>query len=455
MSSHARLALALVLLLPAVAGAQEIADLSGAWNIHQSQSKHRPGTALIYEKEQVDQVHRYKVRVITHSASAGVTKVELKAAWDGKTLLVGTSQANEVGLINVITGAGGTSASSASYAKYELEPSDEFDLESLVLVSGTVTGAPKELRRTTGPDARAVGEWEQSEEILWGYRDEFAVARIYAGAIKATLQEGVNHWLYITSKAAKAELEYELAEAEVPMDRVRFSQKKFQTVWMRDFGPITLKRNSDGKRLVGDMGYFPDRPKDDFVPEQYAKARGWERRDVESLLLEGGNYMADGKGRVFTTSRALEVNPSQQHVEDRLRDLGAREVLFFERMPEPEGTGHIDMFAKLMDENTVLVGRCTDQPKFAAVLDRNAERFRELGYKVIRLTMASGKKLMTYTNSLLVGKTVLVPIYANEARDAAALEVYTDLGWNAVGIDARTVIKANGAIHCISMQIPK
>jgi agmatine/peptidylarginine deiminase len=240
----------------------------------------------------------------------------------------------------------------------------------------------------------------------------------------------------------------------VPLDRVRFSNKKFQTVWMRDFGPIVLQR-PDGSRVVGDMGYFPDRPKDDFVPAQYAKARGWQRRDVESLLLEGGNYMSDGRGRVFTTTRALEVNPSQAHVEDRLRDLGAREVLFFERMPEPEGTGHIDMFAKLVDERTVLVGRCLDHVKFGAVLDRNAERFEQLGYRVIRLTMASGPKLMTYTNSLFVGRTVLVPTYNKAQRDQAALEVYQQLGWKPVGIDARSVIAANGAIHCISMQIPR
>jgi agmatine/peptidylarginine deiminase len=450
-----RLALALVLLLPAVASAQELADLSGTWSIPQSGSKHRPGSALFYEKEAAGQVHRYKLRLVLHTTAAGVTKAELKVAWDGTSLVVGSSHVTANGLVNVITGSG-SSSSTASYARYTLQPSEEFDLESLVLSSGTVNGValPRELRRTSGPDVRAPAEWEQAEEILWGYRDEFAVARIYAEAIKGTADEAVTHWLYVTSQAAKAELEYELAEAEAPMDRVRFSQKKFQTVWMRDFGPITLER-ADGKRVVGDMGYYGDRPKDDFVPAQYAKARKWELRDVEDLLLEGGNYMADGKGRVFTTSRALEVNPSAAHVEDKLRDLGAREVLFFERMPEPEGTGHIDMFAKLVDEDTVLVGKCTDHPKFAAVLDRNAERFRALGYEVIRLTMASGPKLMTYTNSLFVGKTVLVPVYAHETRDPAALKVYADLGWKPVGIDARTVIKANGAIHCISMQIPK
>lgn len=452
--ASARLALALTLLLPAVAAAQS--ELSGVWSVPQTNTKHRPGLALFYDKEEGGSVDRYKVRVILHGSSGAISKTELKAAWDGQSLAVGSVSATSAGLSGALAGAGGSS-SAGSFARYTLKKHASLDLEALVLASGTVgqTSLPKELRRAAEPDVTAPAEWKQAEEVLWGYRDEFAVSKIYAAAIKATKDEDVRHTIYVTSNASQAELEYELAEADTPMAKAKFSKKRFQTVWMRDYGPITLEKKADGKRVVGDMGYFNDRPRDDFVPAQYATERGWERRDVEALSLEGGNYMSDGEGRVFTTSRALEANPSQAHVEDKLRDLGAREVLFFERMPEPEGTGHIDMFAKLMDEDTVLVGSCTDEPKFKAVLDRNAERFAALGYEVIRLPMASGKKLMTYTNSLMVGKTILVPIYNDAAKDAAALKTYRDLGWNAVGIDARTVIKANGAIHCISMQIPK
>ena len=110
----------------------------------------------------------------------------------------------------------------------------------------------------------------------------------------------------------------------------------------------------------------------------------------------------EARGRA-TLDRKAEVEAS-------LRRVGAREVLFFERMDDPEGTGHIDMFAKLMDEHTVLVGRHAD-PRWSGTLDRNAQRF-------------------------------------------AALETYRRLGWKPVGIDVRSIIGANGAIHCISMQVP-
>src|SRR5207253_2300744 len=97
-------------------------------------------------------------------------------------------------------------------------------------------------------------------------------------------------------------LEYELAQQDVPMDKVEVDPARLQTVWMRDYGPIILKSKKDGRRIVGDMGYFSNRHLDDSLPSQYAKMRGWERRDVESLKLEGGNFMTDGKGRFFVTT---------------------------------------------------------------------------------------------------------------------------------------------------------
>lgn len=113
------------------------------------------------------------------------------------------------------------------------------------------------------------------------------------------------------------------------------------------------------------------------------------------------------------------------------------------------------MYAKLVDAKTVLVSDCDDAPDNKAVLDRNARRFEALGYRVIRLLEANSRKLQTYTNAVLVGKTALVPTYESPERDKAALAVYTQLGWKAVGIDCRFIVRHNGAIHCLAMQVPK
>jgi hypothetical protein len=57
----------------------------------------------------------------------------------------------------------------------------------------------------------------------------------------------------------------------------------------------------------------------------------------------------------------------------------------------------------------------------------------------------------TYTNSLLVNKKVLVPVY-NKNEDAAALQLYRHLlpGHQVTGFDCQQIIGSNGAIHCIA-----
>jgi len=181
MLASARLALALTLLLPAVAAAQS--ELSGVWSIPQSNTKHRPGLALFYGKEEGGSVDRYKVRLILHGSTGTISKTELKAAWDGQSLAIGSVSATSAGLSGALSGTGGSS-SAGSFARYTLKKHASLDIELLSLASGTVSGAggqtslPKELRRAAEPDVTAPAEWKQAEEVLWGYRDEFAVSRI-------------------------------------------------------------------------------------------------------------------------------------------------------------------------------------------------------------------------------------------------------------------------------------
>lgn len=477
------LALASAFLLPAVAAADDLADLSGAWTCEKP--TRYPGTALFYgEAAAGDGAERYTLALIQREGGA-IETTKLAARWDGETLVLTRGASDAAGLAGALGGALGTAAGStgdgdAEKAVYTFGTPGPLDLERLTHTAGDLDGVrlPSELRRPRrdlDPEAdrpwdrpvRAPAEWEEAEEILWGARDAFKVVDIYAAAITATHANGeaADHRVYAVNQTAEAQIRAEFAIQDVPLDRVYFHVKEFGSVWIRDFGPITLKERVwnqdgsalvDGDRIVGDIGYYEDRPEDDSIPYQYARARHWAKRNIDSLKIEGGNFLTDGKGRVFTTTRTYEdgINPSQEHVEDRLLELGAREVFFLERMPEPEGTGHIDMFAKLLDADTVLVGSCDDQPVFGAVLDRNAARFEAYGYDVVRVPMASGPELQTYTNSLFVGNTVLVPTYQSP-RDEPALETYRDHGWNAVGIDCRVVIEANGAIHCISMQIPR
>lgn len=460
-----QLAAAAVLASASVAFADDRADLRGAWTIPRDQSTTAPpGTLLLQRTKKGTSADSYRAVLISAVGKSSYLtgSYELKATFDGKKLALEVPLApfkTTDGLATAVLGDAGPNATwsgGTAQAVYRFGGNKSFDTLRLATApQSSKFDCPDEVRRPKEPDVRTPAEWERAEEILWGYEDAFAVTRIYAAAISGTANEAVKHRIFVSSQADRDQLEYELAQLQAPMAKVEIDDARLQTVWMRDYGPIILKSKKDGRRIVGDMGYYSNRKLDDSLPTQYAQLRGWERRDVESLKLEGGNFMTDGKGRFFVTTRAFEENgPNEDRLEQEFNDLGMDQVVWFERMPEPEGTGHMDMFAKLMDEKTVFVGKCVDQPQFGRVLDRNAAKFENLGYKVIRLQMASGPKLETYTNALFVGGTVLVPIY-KESTDQAALDAYRAQGWKPVGIDARVIIQANGAIHCISMQIAR
>jgi agmatine deiminase len=296
-------------------------------------------------------------------------------------------------------------------------------------------------------------EYAQSSEILWGCNDTYLVVGIYAASLDATANEQVMHYINCDSKVSANQLLYELYDRGVDMHRAKVFVTALDTVWMRDYGPLVVKK--DGKKTVVDVNYYPGRWSDDTFPRRYAGWRGYGyvRADLD---YEGGNFMTDGKGTAFTSKSVYGFNNDKtaSQVNGIFKNqLGCSTVQTMEYLLN-DGTTHIDMYAKLLSPTTVLVSRAVStQSQNHALLERNAQKFASLGYKVVRATMANDD-LSTYTNSLIVGRTALIPIYKT-SRDAAALQVYRDAGYTAVGIDCRTIIKYGGAIHCISMQVAR
>jgi hypothetical protein len=135
---------------------------------------------------------------------------------------------------------------------------------------------------------------------------------------------------------------------------------------------------------------------------------------------------------------------------------------------------HIDMHMKLLDEETLLVSKypegVADGPQIeeniAYVLNNFQSAFGT-PYKVKWIDAPpstngnypdTGGSYRTFTNSVFINKTVLVPIYRPEV-DAPALAQYQEMlpGYNIVGIDVdnpgENLISQLGAIHCITHSI--
>ena len=113
------------------------------------------------------------------------------------------------------------------------------------------------------------------------------------------------------------------------------------------------------------------------------------------------------------------------------------------------------MFMRIMSDTEALVSRYPASHKQAAVCNEAADKLTRLGYRVTRVDVDYRyDEYGTYSNSILANGIALVPQYESASKNRAALQAYRDLGFRAVGVDARLIIRYSGATHCVSMQVP-
>ncbi len=181
--------------------------------------------------------------------------------------------------------------------------------------------------------------------------------------------------------------------------------------------------------------------------------------------------MTDGHGTAFSSKLILNENPTKTEAQiNQIVNsyMGINRYIKMDNLPYDE-IHHIDMHMKLLDEETILVGQyppgVADGPQIEANLQYILNNFQTCygrPYKVVRIPMppdASGQyppngDYRTYTNSIFVNKTVIVPTYQLQ-YDTTALRIYREAlpGYNVVGINCNQTITALGAIHCIMKEV--
>ncbi len=180
--------------------------------------------------------------------------------------------------------------------------------------------------------------------------------------------------------------------------------------------------------------------------------------------MDGENESAPND--IFGTTNHTETTID----EVMLRYMSIDRYIKMKELPY-DGIHHIDMHMKLLDEETLLVGKyptgVSDGPQIEAniqyVLDSYKTSFGR-DFKVIRIPMPSFNNNFppyanealypTYANALLVNKTILLPQY-NHPDDLAAQDTFKKYmpGYQVVGINCNDMIGAGGAIHCITKEI--
>ncbi|HEX9979580.1 MAG TPA: agmatine deiminase family protein [Flavobacterium sp.] len=329
---------------------------------------------------------------------------------------------------------------------------------------------------------RAAAEWEEVEYLVITWQSGFA------NILRQIVQVAVTECKVIIATQNQASVAGYLTSFGIDLTNVIFMNAPWDSIWIRDYGANTVYSDDVGERALTDWIYNRPRPNDNVMPSAHAALTGIPIYVTDSgtndLVNTGGNYMSDGMGNAFASELILNENAAgnpynvsakteAQIDEIMLSYMGIENFIKMPVLPY-DGIHHIDMHMKLLDEETLLVSRyptgVADGPQIEANIEYVLENYQTpfgTPYKVHWIDSPpslsgnypdTGGAYRTFSNSVIINKSILVPTYRPEV-DAAALALYQDLmpGYNIVGIDVdnsgENLISQSGALHCITHTI--
>lgn len=300
----------------------------------------------------------------------------------------------------------------------------------------------------------APGQWHPISELLLGTNDAYAALDAYIDAVRG-LNGAAPVSIICSSSYVVSQLRYEFQAAGVNTASVRYYTCALDSIWMRDYAPIFTHNSSTGAVYCVDARYYPERPNDDAFPYKFARFRGLGYTTLP-LYYEGGNFMADGRGRLFFSNDTYGENTqySSSSVNYYMMNRCGGTSVTTTTPLLYEGTGHIDMYAKLTSATRAVVSNYPVGHRQKSRVDAVATRYAGMGITVVRAMVATGwDEYATYANAVYVNGVALVPKYYT-TQDAAGLAAYANGGFRAVGVDCRDIIQIGGGMHCISYGVP-
>jgi agmatine deiminase len=257
------------------------------------------------------------------------------------------------------------------------------------------------------------------------------------------------------------------------MDHVRWVIETTDSVWLRDYGPQFIYEIGGNRWGIVDFHYINGRPNDDDTPEFIADVLGVplvDRQNSNVVYTEGGNLNHDGLGCVIYSQRTynnnLGVDP--EVIDQRIMSAFQATTNIVPEDPTLDMTGHVDMFQKIIGEDSVLVAQYDpDEVDYqiledCATLYRNSTNGAGEPWNVVRIRQPDVYYIFfvypvvrTYTNSLIVNNVVLLCTFGID-DDQDAIDVYEQVFPNKtiLPIEASDIIRFGGAWHCVTMEYP-
>jgi agmatine/peptidylarginine deiminase len=297
------------------------------------------------------------------------------------------------------------------------------------------------------------GEFAKVSELQMSKTTFEKIAKQAAG----TLDQVVDFRVIVRSESEANYLREKFKSYGGNVDRLYTSVINYDSIWYQDYGPI-YSVDATGELVANDFIYNRyGRVNDDKVPVKIAAIEQTSLRKV-TMNYEGGNFVSDGHGTCFASTRMYQQNPqlNANQVNELMRaNLGCENLVALKPL-ENDITYHIDLFAKLVDYHTFFVGDFIDQPTNKKIMDENAKTLESLGYKVerIKVRSTSASNHRTHINTFLVNGYAIMPTYGIPEDDLSA-HAYEAMGFKVLRIKSNDLEGQGGAIHCIMRSKPQ
>lgn len=338
-----------------------------------------------------------------------------------------------------------------------------------------------------------------------------AFSKVFYSVIDAVQMGGAESWVRVEKLADSAIVLRQLARLGMRHDNVRFIEGYGNSFWFRDCGPIAFYYGDNDSIGMVDFMYYPGRALDDSLPYYIEQQMGIMNIPT-TIEWEGGNCLVDGAGLVISSDAIYGnnvndtygqltwdgINPNtinytqkqrltRQQVDDSLAHImGPRGVGILPTYKYDGGTGHIDLYADMIDENEFVFSimpshysNWTDYKTFVKNADTmlnwksvHGENFKNQsipfpctnnGGYFANQSSYNSNYTRTYSNHTFVNNVIIQPVFSNVVNGEPSAqwdkERFDSLriaypGYTLYPINVASFDGSGGAIHCITKQIP-
>ena len=336
--------------------------------------------------------------------------------------------------------------------------------------------------------------------------EEFS--KVFFYLMDAIQEGGAQAWVRIENAEDSTAVKTHLATMGLRNDNMRFIIAHGNSFWFRDCGPICFYYGEGDTVGQLDFEYYPGRALDDSLPVHIERQFGIPNY-ITSIEWEGGNCLVDGTGMLLSSDQIYEANAdedgqyflrngqiymtdktplSRAAVRDSMeRLIGTRATYILPALQHDGGTGHVDLYADMLDENTFVFSKmpsqysswndyrtgtqnmdslCSYRSYFDKKYKANYIPFPKKNYSGSNFASETDYEnyTRTYSNHTFVNNLIIQPCFSTVGSDGlptaswdrANIEELKKAypGYRIYCVNVEEFDGTGGAIHCVTKQIP-